>query len=193
MIFREKKAEEKEENPYEWPKSYYMEGIPEQRKLLLDRQLAVDDSEKMQKIKELFDCRYKKMKDGKYMDAFLRGWIELALVGNSLNSRFSQKKNKKVALSVAQTWCLDREEEFGRDLLYDEMGHLAGVYISSCLNDSHYKSILLDIGRMKEEKVKQKIKNDLELISRTIPEALELKDTFALFECAVSDMEKRLL
>lgn len=193
MIFKEKKEEIKEENPYEWPKSYYMEGNPRQRKQLLDERLAVDDSEQMQRIKALFDCRYQETKDGKYVDMFLKGWLEMSLLCNSLNSYFAQKKNKKTALKVAQMWCLDREEEFGRDLLYDELAHLAGVYIASCLNDTHYRSILFDIGRMKDEKVRQKIKNDLRSISQTVPEALGLQDTFALFEAAVSDMERRLL
>lgn len=193
MLFKEKKAEAEEKNPYEWPKSYYMEGNPEKRKELLDERLAMDDSDEMQKVKELFDCRYKKMKDGKYMDVFLKGWLEMALIGSNLSSYFARKKNKKAVMEVAQMWCLDREEEFGRDLLYDEMGHLAGVYIASCLNDTHYQSILFNIGRMKAEKVKQKIKGDLELVSRTVPEALEVKDTFALFERAVSDMQERLL
>ncbi len=193
MLFREKKVEVEEKNPYEWPKSYYMEGTPEKRRKLLDDRLAIDDSDEIKKIEALFDARYQKMKDGKYMDSFLKGWLEMALIGNNLNSHFARTKNKKTAMKAARMWCLDREEEFGRDLLYDELGHLAGVYIASCLNDTHYQSILFNIGRMKEDKVKQKIKNDLELISRTIPEALEMKDTFSLFERAVEDMERRLL
>lgn len=193
MIFKEKKVEKEEKNPYEWPKSYYMEGSAEQRKQLLDERLAMDESDEIQRIKELFDCRYKKMKDGKYMDVFLKGWLDMSLIGGNLNSHFARKKNEKAAMKVAQMWCLDREEEFGRDLLYDELGHLAGVYISSCLSDTHYQSIIFNIGRMKEDRVKQKIKDDLELIARTIPETLGVKDTFALFERAVSDMERRLL
>lgn len=193
MLFKEKKVEVEEKNPYEWPKSYYMESNPEKRKQLLDERLAVDDSDEIRKIKELFDCRYQKMKDGKYMDSFLKGWLEMALVGGNMKSYFAQKRNKKTVMQVAQMWCLDREEEFGRELLYDELGHLAGVYIASCLSDTHYQSVIFNIGRMKDEKVKQKIKDDLELVSRTIPEALEVKDTFALFERAVSDMERRLL
>lgn len=193
MLFKEKKVEVEEKNPYEWPKSYYMEGNPEKRRQLLEERLAIDDSDEIKKTEALFDARYQKMKDGKYMDLFLKGWLEIALIGNHLNSYFAQKKNKKTAVKVAEMWCLDREEEFGRELLYDELAHLAGVYIASCLNDTHYQSILFNIGRMKDEKVKQKIKNDLELISRTIPEGVEMKDTFSLFEKAVSDMERRLL
>lgn len=191
MLFEEKKAEEKK--VYDWPKSYYMETDAVQRKRLLEEQLMADDSEETQKIKQLFECRYKKMKDGKYMDVFLKEWMVLFLIGNDLKSFFSQKRNRKMAQEAAEALCLGREAEFGTDILYDELGHLAGTYIVSCLNDSNYRSVLFNIGRMKEDKVKQKIRNDLELVSKIIPEAVGMKEEFSLFEKAVSDMQERLL
>lgn len=193
MLFKEKEVPKKEKNPYGWPTSYYMEMDAVQRKMLLEEQLSQDPGEEMQKIKKLFDCRYSQTKDGKYMDLFLKAWMELAIIGPNLNSFFAQKKNKKEAEKAAEVLCLKREEEFGTDLLYDELKHLAGVYIVSCQSDSHYQSILFSMGRMKEDKVKQKIKNDLQLISRTVPEAVGMKDTFSLFEKAVWDMGDRLL
>ena len=193
MLFKEKKKEEIVKNPYSWPKSYYMEMEPAERRKILDRQLAEKSDGEIQKIAELFSCRYHKEKNGKYSDVFLKAWLELSMLGQTMYAPFSGKKNKKTAERAAQMLCLGREEEFGRSVLYDELGHLAGTYIASCLNDSKYQAVLFDIGKMKEEKVKEKIKGDLELISVVVPQTLEMEDTFALFQKAVIDMQERLL
>lgn len=192
MLFKEKPKREKEKNPYSWPKCYYMEGDPAERKAMLDMRLTEDDGADVRNMKRLFDIRYQQIK-GKYADRFMRGWLELLLLGNSPGTPFSSGKRERAVEKAVEMLCLDRTEEFGENILYDELCHLTGVYILSCQNDSKYRSVLFDFGRMKDEKVNEKIKSELDMISRTIPAAFHMEERFSLFRSAVQEMKEKML
>ena len=193
MLFKEKKAEEKVVNPYPWPKNYYMDSEPEARRAFLEKQLLEDAGEEMQKISALFETRYEKNKKQRYVDTFMRGFMDLLVLKSSLTSPFSAKKNRRAAVEALHIMCVDRKDEFGETILYDELCHLIGVYVMSCLSDSSYQSVILNIGKMKEEKVKEKIMLDLLFVAHTVPERLEMQEEFAFFTKAVDDMGSRLL
>lgn len=175
MLIKEKKTETKPKSPYNWPKSYYMELDPSIRlELLLEQDLQENALRK-----ELWDCRYEKMKksDG-YADMFLRNLLELLFISKNRTGRFAVKSNRKEAQKVAEKLCLTRADHFGEELLYKEMRHLIATYVVDCMQDRSYCSVLLNFGKMKEGKIKEKICRDVKEMVVHIPETVGLKAEF---------------
>lgn len=187
MILKE--AEEKnkveEVNPYDWPESYYMETDPEKRKALLDAQNNPEEAELNKLRRELWDYRYKTMKNGKMKDCFIAGWMDLMLMREQSGARFGKRGLKKQALKALEQMGIFQEEYFGRELLLAELKHMALLYCCASLTDRSYSSVIFGFGKMKKEKIDLKIMADMDAVGRTVPANLELTQEAQLLTEAI--------
>jgi hypothetical protein len=119
--------------------------------------------------------------------------MDLMYLASQLDHTFSSRTNKKMAEKVISQLCLNQEEKFGTDILYEELCHLIRVYIMIALEDDSYRSILLQIFKMNDVRCKEKIKRDLKLFAVTIPETLGKEKEFKLFQHAIIDTQKGYL
>ncbi len=184
---------EKEETPHIWPENYYSETDPAKRKAFLEEALKETGGEETEQRKKLFELRYSQDKKGVYADNFLRVWMELKMLTANLGSPLGAKKNKKRALAALHELCLDRSEEFSGEILYQEMCHLTARYILACADDTNYGSFIWGFGKISDEKLRKKIRLDLEQIGEGIPFALGLEEEFRILNKAVLTVKEQYL
>lgn len=193
MIIEKKKPEEVGVNPYKWPENYYMETDPASRKEILDEQLRKEDSADLRKMQELFERRYTMNRKKEYKDCFMEACLDLLYLASNLNKAFSAKANKRIAVKAVRQLCLDREAEYGTEILYEELCHLIRCYITICKDDPSYRSVILTVVKMSDERCREKIKRDLKIFAEIIPESLGMEGEFGLLKRAVRDTERAYL
>ena len=167
-----------------WPDSYYAEREAGIRLALLDEACARGLTPEDNRIRrEFFSYRYVRRKD-LYEDRFLRAITELVFINGNLKSRFGRGRNIR---GVRNAMKLFHEEdakamgENGPDLLSREIYHCAMLYIALCNEDKFYRSLIMGIGRMKEEQVNAKIANDFYAFTVEIPAELQLAEEMRFF------------
>lgn len=175
-----------------WPDNYFAEAAPEKRKQILDQAMA-ENAEMAEQIGRLFERRYKKDKNGKYADTFLREFLQLKMTAENLDSMFAEKKNKKAAVRALHQMCLDEASEFPEEILYREMCQLAAWYIRICAGDKNYTAILWGLGKKSDAKITEKIALDLDRIGEAIPKYLDMEEEFRILKRAILDMKEKYL
>lgn len=103
LIKEEKKQEEmkEEKNPYEWPKSYYMEIDPGKRRQLLEERIREGDEGEDNLLRmELWDHRYVPLKrsgkkEEKYKDCFMAALMQLLMLLRKAAGPFCEKGRKR--------------------------------------------------------------------------------------------------
>lgn len=193
MIIEKKKPKETAANPYDWPENYYMEADPVSRKEILEKRMQEEPGEDLEKRKKLFECRYTMNRKKEYKDGFMNACLDLLYLGSKRNNAFSSGSNRKMAEKIVGKLCLDQEEEYGTEILYEELCHLIRVYIMLAMNDTAYRSVILKIVKMDDEHCRKKIRNDLKLFSQIIPESFGMEEEFGLFKKAVLDTQADFL
>lgn len=191
--YKEKKIVDEEVNPLEWPENYYSELDPEKRLELLEKQLKISAGSDLGNYTAIFQARYEKQKSGGYADRFLEGWLELSFMAKNRTSKMLLKGNRKKAAKILSLWDGDNALPWGKELVVAELKHLAATYITACLSDQTYRSVLLNMGKMKDEKVVQKIREDLDQVTVKLPQALGMQEEFQMFTEAVMDVEDKLI
>lgn len=182
-----KKAERKpvEENPYDWPESYYMETRPEQRLALLEAQSDPDQEAENALRRRLWELRYEKQRNGQMKDRFLGAWLDLMLLQPQADSRFGRKKARSQAVKALEQLALTQTETFGRELLLAEVKHTILVYCCTSMEDRQYGSVIFGLGKMKKETISKKIDAELCNTGIWLPKKLELEKEAALLTEAV--------
>ena len=196
MLFQPDRValQSKEENQkYEWPESYFKEMDPAKRKAMLDQRSEEDDGEFLEQLKKLFAIRYKKDDKGKYVDTFLRYWLELRVAAENLDGLFAERRNRKTVKEALKNLCLDETSEFPSDLMYQEMCHLTAAYIVLCSKDINYTAVLWGLGKKNDDKIQDKINLDLERIGEAIPKYLHMEEEFQVLKPAILDTKKLYL
>ena len=158
-------AEEVDAKLENWPGSYYEEKEAVNRKALLEealkRDLPTNDDDLIRK--KLFDLRYVKAKDSEvenlYYDMFMRAYFELrqtALRGRLSSRRIALRDVKKSLKAIGY---LDEDGNMAgyRDILTNEIKHMAMYYIDISMHDRMYTSILWGFGTRKKADVHKKI------------------------------------
>ncbi len=173
---------------------YYRELNPEKRKKILDALTSLDEkNSELDHMQKLFGLRYKKSAKGVFADQFLQYWLELKMAAKNADSYVSARRTKKQVVSAWHMLCLDRVMEFDRDILYREMCHLTRLYITLCSQDESYNAFLWGLGRISEEKRKDKMIRDLELIGEEMPKSFDLEKEFEILKSAIRDTRIQLL
>ena len=176
-----------------WPQSYYDETEAEIRfeilRLADEAKMTLPENEIR---KKLFDLRYSEHKEakGKYIDNFLRAYLEMKYLSDTGKVRLFKSgkiKQLKKALSGIKYYDYLNADETEKKLYYNELVHMAKLYVTLCNKDKHYGSVLLGLGRMKDENLKTKIANDVRTISHKIPENLGLEDEMEMWTSAIDE------
>lgn len=189
----EPKKEDTEQNPYEWPESYYMEIDAGKRKALLKEQISTgDDSEENKLRMELWEARYKQQKKGGYMDNFMYWLLELLILSRQMNKTFGKKGQKKQAAKALDAFCTNRIDHFGDELIAAELKHLILAYGVLCMEDKSYGNILLGFGKMKKSRLEQKILCEYIALGEQLPEYLDMKEEFLPLSQAIDAAKRHL-
>ncbi len=192
-----KKAEPKkeviEENPYDWPESYYMEIDAGKRKALLETQISSgDDSRENQLRMELWEARYKQQKKGDYADNFMYWLLELLLLTRQMNKTIGKKGQKKQAVKALDMFCINRMEYFGKDLIAAELKHLILAYGVLCMEDKSYGNIILGFGKMKKSSLERKVLGEYIALGEQLPEYLDMTEEFLPLSQAIQAAKRHL-
>lgn len=189
----EPKKEIMEENPYEWPESYYMEIDAGKRKALLEAQISTgNDSEENRLRMELWEARYKQPKKGGYVDNFMYWLLELLLLSRQMNKTLGKKGQKKQAAKALDILCTNRTEHFGKELIASELKHLMLAYGVLCMEDKSYGNILLGFGKIKKSKLEKKILCEYIAVGEQLPEYLDMKEEFLPVSQAIEAAKRHL-
>ncbi len=167
---------------------YYKETDPIKRKEILDTLPADACSLNQQKqLHALFDLRYASNGKGGYNDRFIGAWMELKIVIENRVGGLAKRRNSRQVSKALQTLCLNRTDEFDRDILYHEMCHLVSLYIYACSTDSTYGSLLWGMGKISDDKLQAKLAADLKQVKETIPQYAADTDNFDILKNAITD------
>ncbi len=143
---------------------YFQEFDPVKRKAILDAVTSEPGEEAaLTAARALFALRYKpnRKKDG-YADLFLRAFVDLRVVAfNEDDNILDKRKFSKQVKDAVHVLCLDRTDEFPREVLAGEMHQLVWLFVHSSLHDHHYGAILFGMGRLNDDTLAAKVKSDL--------------------------------
>ncbi len=174
---------------------YFKKVSPKKRKKLLDEMTPEEegvDEEYLDQVKKLFDERYSTDKKGNYVDHFVKVFLDFKFIENNRSAKMAKKRNEKQVLNDIHTLCLDRGDEYNREILYREMCNLTRTYISLCKDDHNYNSVVFGLGKISEERQSANIYNDLESAMEVIDEySVEPRETL-VFKEALMDMQRDL-
>lgn len=180
---------------YECYNDYYNEYDPKRRMMLLDALTPEDGYEtEPDHMRALFDCRYSKKRrgNGDPTDNFIGSIMTLrTIVYNS--SGLTKRRSAAEVRKAAQALCLERVDEFGAGVLSREMRHVIALYASSCLTDKQYGSVFLGIGRMQDDNILTKTRDDLILIRSLFSEYPEDMAGYRIFRDAIDRVDDELV
>ena len=189
MLLKEEKQKEEikeEKNPYEWPKSYYMEIDAKKRRNLLEERIREGDEGEDNLLRmELWDNRYEIQSKGgkkspKYKDCFMAALIQLLMFSEESGRPFFRKKAQKEISELLNLLGVNKESHFTAELLLEEIKHLFLVYAVTSMEDRQYSTIIFGFGKMKKEKIEQKLIGDIYKIIYELPENVGMKEQFSL-------------
>ncbi len=121
-----------------------------------------------------------------YNDGFIVNLVNIRNVAFDPRDRFGGKADAKVVKEAVHALCLDRTDEFSEEVLYHEMRQLLAVYIYTALDDSHYQSIVLGMGRMKNSQIRSKLSLDMHYFWQPVAKFLG-EDNYLFFKNAIID------
>ncbi len=143
---------------------YFQELDPIKRKAILDAiEPEAGEEEALAAARALFSLRYKQNKRKEtYADLFIRAFVDLRVVAFNEDDNILDKRTfAKQVRNAAHVLCLDRADEFPREVLAGEMHQLVSLFVHSSLHDHHYGAILFGMGRLDDEVLAAKVKSDL--------------------------------
>ncbi len=168
----------------------YFEEINAKKRadILSKMQVEPGGEEALEQIRALHSLRYEVNKKGKSIDLFLRVLVSLRAQVGARVGKLSESKYEKRVQDDLHTLCLDRTDEFSRDILYRELCNLISLYIYLCYDDPHYRSVALGFGKMSDEKLERKIRTDITELWNEIPKYVDVTDDDLILKRAMDDM-----
>ncbi len=168
---------------------YYRETDPVKRKEILDELVAAPGHEQqLAQIRALFPIRYEANRQGGYNDLFIGCMLTLRDIAYNSGGSLRKKQNTEKIRETVHTLCLDRGDEFSKDILYRELYNLVTDYVDSCYEDHQYNSVVFGLGWMRSDALLNKVRNDLTLIAEQIPEYLGEQEGYPLFGEVIRDV-----
>ncbi len=166
---------------------YFDEFDPVKRKEILDSLKPEEGEEKaLEQLRALFSLRYKENRKGGYDDTFLGAMMILRSLSDK-TYKTGKRKMEKETRKAMQILCLDRKQEFSSDLLFSEMYQLIYYYMSLCMEDHHFGSVLFDFGRMSDENITRKIQTELFQIRDTVSSYAEEENDYPILARAIEE------
>lgn len=180
----------------DWPAEYYRSMEPMERKKLLMAAIERGLMPEEDAIRlELWKRRYPKaeqqvQKGDPILDTYLAAWMHLYYVNERLGSWFGRKKLLKDTKKHLEDMGLLYYEEAGAletQMIRNELYHLACYYIKICKEDSKYSSLVMGLGKLKEDSFANKIAETFYHVCYQAPKGLGLDKEFHLLMEAAHD------
>ncbi len=169
---------------------YFNEFDPVTRKEILDNlQPEAGEEVLLEQVRTLFTIRYKPNKKGGYDDKFIAYLMSFHYIAEKRGqtergrNRYGREIQKEM-----HALCLDRTDEFSPIILYKEIYQLIYLYISSCMEDHHFGSVLFGIGHMKEPKIVGKIQEYMLVIRDLVAEYAQENEGYQILVNAINDV-----
>ena len=174
-----------------WSYEYKKETIREKRANLLLQMKESDgeDSSEYRFRKEIFDHRYI-TKDGQEIDTFIRGWVLLSYYQKGFVFPGDRNRAHGEADETLKAWFADREyepESMEERVVLDELYNMTLLYLTLCEDDKNFGSLILGIGRMKEDRLHDKIAHTIRSMAVDLPKRLGMERQFKLFTRAAGE------
>lgn len=175
-----------------WPECYYRESDGLIRRSYLeeaDRENLTPEENKIRHL--LWERRYPGLMEGSksnVKDAFLRSWFDFRYAADSVGSIFLSKKTEKQieeSLKSIGFSAVKEYGEMGEKLLYDELYHMAMLYISLCREDKNYGSLVFGMGKVSEDRLISRIATELARVAVYVPEMLNMTEECRLWTKAI--------
>lgn len=173
-----------------WVEKYMRELSRKKRRQLLEEAIVSEgmspDNELRQK---LYEARFGLNEKAK-ADYFIRGWMTLYNLQNAPRGFFGRKRIEKDLSDIRSDWRLELADSYGsigQEVLYQEFFNMVLVYISLCMTDRNYSSLLLGMGRMQEETLIAKVAGDLFRTAWEVPDQLNRGQEYDLVRRAARD------
>ena len=165
-----------------WPEHYYEIEHANRRKEILPQAISQEVGLPNDNyLKKLLEKRYGKDKKS---DAFMKAWMMIKASGAAGISFFNKRHLQKELKQYMKDLCLldyTPENETERAILLNEWENFAKVLLASCTGCKTYCSTFFGIVPIKDASVARKIAEEIDFVTRTYPEKLELADEFVPF------------
>lgn len=179
-----------------WPYEYYHTRDAAERRTLLEMSMERKlDPEADQVRMMIWERRYPKA-GGKneggngLLDTYLKSWMDFRFASDKMNSWFHAKGLIKEAKKNLEAMGFDMVKEYGETgakALYDELYHMAGLYMDLCSEDRNYGCFLLGIGKMSKESLINKMAREICDVAYKVPAGLGLEAECAPLKKAATE------
>ena len=170
-----------------WPDSYYREIDPKIRLALLDEadkaNLTPEDNEIRRRLHRM---RY----SGKNLekDLFIKAWLDIQYLAEASNGFIFKRKDPERFRKIMQgIGVCNLDDRHYRGLIYQELVHLAMLYITLCEQDRTFNSFMLGLGRLSDTSLSKKIRVNIEKVAVEIPKSYGLADEYTVWRQALID------
>lgn len=180
----------------DWPVEYYRSMDAMERKKMLQHaiELGLDPEGDTLRL-EIWNRRYPNAdalteKGATVVDVFLAAWMHLYYVNERLGSWFTGKKLVKDTKKYLETMGIEKYEESGdvaKETIRNELYHLACFYIKFCKEDSKYSSLVMGLGKLKEDAFANKIAETFYHVCYRAPKGIGMEKEFKSFREAAHD------
>lgn len=170
-----------------WPDNYYSETKPAVREKLIKAQLEKDNSKENQLRYRLWEKRYTLPKKGMTgADYYMRVVMGMEFLCEQKSSLFGKRTVKKGIQEIRDTFCLDllKDEPDYSALWKNEFLNFWSLYVEVCKNDKNYSGVILGMGKLSDNRLKSKLKNDIQRKTSEFPEELGLAEDLTLYRQA---------
>lgn len=169
-----------------WPDSYYREIDPKTRLALLDEadkaNLTPEDNEVRRRLHRM---RYSGKNFEK--DLFLKAWLDIQYFAEASDGFIFRRKNpdrfRKIMNSIG---VCNLEDKHYNGLIYEELVHLAMLYITLCEQDRSFNSLMLGLGHLSETSLRKKIRMHIARVAIEIPESYGVADEYIVWRQALT-------
>lgn len=174
--------------------AYYREKDAMKRKELLEQSIAAGEEPEANAIRqEIWNVRYQERTDNGSgrADGFIGLWMVMEFNKGAHNKLFGARgavkeiRRKLDQLKFAE---LCAKSSLHEELMYRECCHMVRVYIELCQKDKSYGSTLFGVMSLGDERVKNKLRLDLEETGIQLPEGIGMTEELSLIMRAVREM-----
>lgn len=181
------------ENGNTWVERFYYETEQEDREELLEQGLKEDGMTKENEFRQkLWEYRYVPLKREKGpVDHFIRAFLTIDTLGRTKPGFFNNRAIKKDIASLRTILAMDLAEEYGelgKTLHYEEMKHLARTYITICLDDKNFSTMILGVGKLSKDTLNEKIADKIYSLARVVPKMHQFEEQVEPFTQALIEV-----
>lgn len=180
-------------------KRYYRESDPMLRRKILEKSIDLGEDPERNEIRmELWEARYRepsKAVKGSRSDGLLKVWMTLKYAegntGGILGGRRRTIRDLRKCLDKMEFSRWQAQGGMYRECLYEECIQMAEVYLESCRTDKNYRTGLMGMMALSDERIMDKITADIYGIACVVPRDLGMEEELAPIIHAVREVYRR--